>query len=377
MKAMSGDCFLLELLDKKCILIDCGYKSTYEKELKPLLQELHSRGCRISLLVITHMDEDHIGGAMALLEDNGKNDSPKVITIDDIWFNGIFDVCRNCDFLLTHLTDYLSEEDNKKYEFIRGEMLKLIGTGAGYVSASKAEAFELLCRKNHYRLNKDTKNGLVTNGMQLKIGECKVSVVSPDKNEVECFARWIDKNLISFLGKNYKLKKRSFIEYIEKVVIVQGKDTEGSSGSEEISSSSPNIRDWIGTSTLSKMNEANRMSIVMEIEFDGVTMLFTGDSESEDWIERAKSQYNLVKLSHHGTTKPNLKLLECIDFNGAIISTNGTRNHPENDLLARLFMKKINDLYFNYDIRQKESILFCQNKHGFTAHFGEELIEIN
>ncbi len=39
-KALSGDCFLIEPEDKKCILIDCGYKSTYEKELRPVLINL-------------------------------------------------------------------------------------------------------------------------------------------------------------------------------------------------------------------------------------------------------------------------------------------------------------------------------------------------
>ena len=37
MKALSGDCFLIELEDKQSILIECGYKSTYENELKSLL----------------------------------------------------------------------------------------------------------------------------------------------------------------------------------------------------------------------------------------------------------------------------------------------------------------------------------------------------
>lgn len=375
-KAMSGDSFLLEFSDKNCILIDCGYRSTYETELKPLLCELHSKGCRISLLVVTHMDEDHIGGAIALIEDNGNSNDPNIIAIDDIWFNGIFNVCRNFKYILSHVQDCLSEKDSKKYKYIRTKLLKLIGNGSGFISANQAEAFELLCRSNHYRLNEGTKNGLVTNGMQLAVGECKVSVLSPSINEVDCFAKWIDKSLIGCLGKNYKLEKNSFIEYIEKVVIVQGDDEEGSCGSEVISAGKSNFKDWIGTSTLAKMNEANRMSIVMEIEFNGKSMLFAGDSESEDWIDRAKKQYNLVKLSHHGTTQPNLKILECIDFNGAIISTNGKKNHPENDLLARLLRKKIDNIYFNYNIRQKEDIIAYQDECKFTAHFGEALIEV-
>ena len=376
-KALSGDCFLLEFSDGTCILIDCGYRSTYEAELKPLLNELCRKGHRISLFVVTHIDEDHIGGAIALIEDNGESNAPNIIPIDEIWFNGIFDVCQNCKYILSHLVDCLSDKDDKKYRYIQTELLKLIGDGEGVISANQAEAFELLCRSNHYRLNEGAKNGLVTDGMKLRIGECKVSVLSPSTNEVDCFAKWIDKSLIGCLGKNYKLEKSSFIEYIEKLVTVRGKDEEGSCGNEVISAGRSNIQDWIRTSTLAKMNEANRMSIVIEIEFKGKSMLFAADSESEDWIDRANSQYDLVKLSHHGTTQPNLKILECIDFDVAIISTNGKKNHPENDLLARLLMKKINHIYFNYDIRQKENILAYQNECKFTAHFGEGIIEVS
>ena len=129
------------------------------------------------------------------------------------------------------------------------------------------------------------------------------------------------------------------------------------------------IRNWIGTSTLAKMNEANRMSIVLEIEYDGKLLLFTGDSESEDWIERARARYDWVKLSHHGSTQPNLKLLQYIEFKNVLISTNGRKNHPENDILARLFMKKIDKVFFNYNLRQKEQILECQDDYDFVAHF--------
>ena len=31
--ALAGDCFVLEFDNKKCILIDAGYKSTYRDEL--------------------------------------------------------------------------------------------------------------------------------------------------------------------------------------------------------------------------------------------------------------------------------------------------------------------------------------------------------
>ncbi len=375
-KAMSGDSFLIELGDGHCVLVDCGYKSTYEIELKPILLKLHNEGCRVDLLVITHMDEDHIGGAIALIEDNGDSRNPKIIAIDNIWFNGIFDVCRNYDFLCSHLIEKLSETDYRKKEFLLSQFLRLIGDGEDLISAKHAEAFEVLCRTYDYNFNNGSENGLIMAGNKTKIGKWNISVLSPGKNEIDCFAKWINTNLISCIGRDYKLEKDDFVTFIEKMVVATAKDEDGVCGRECISANKTDIKSWIGTSNLAQMNEANRMSIVLEIECNGTSMLFTGDSESEDWIERAKAKYDVIKLSHHGSTKPNIVLLKSIRADKILISTNGKRNHPENDLLARLFEKGIKDVYFNYEIRQKEQILGCQDEYNFVAHFEEDEIRI-
>ena len=93
--AKAGDCFVLEFDNKNCVLIDCGYPSTYKEELKPLLQKLSKAGCRISLMIITHMDEDHISGAVSFIDENGDANNPHVIQVDEIWHNGIFNTVLN------------------------------------------------------------------------------------------------------------------------------------------------------------------------------------------------------------------------------------------------------------------------------------------
>lgn len=100
--AKSGDCILLEFDNRNCILIDCGYTVTYNEELKPLLQELSKKGCKISLMIITHTDEDHISGAISFIEDNGNAENPKVIQIDEIWHNGIFNTVMNSEIFREH-----------------------------------------------------------------------------------------------------------------------------------------------------------------------------------------------------------------------------------------------------------------------------------
>ena len=64
--AGAGDCILLEVEKENYrILIDGGYAETYNRYLKQRLQVLATQGKRINLLVITHIDSDHIGGILA------------------------------------------------------------------------------------------------------------------------------------------------------------------------------------------------------------------------------------------------------------------------------------------------------------------------
>lgn|GEM_PF-7117431 len=79
--ALGGDCTLLEFDNRECILIDCGYKSTYNQELKSLLLELNKRDYKIKLFIVSHIDADHIQGAIELLKDNGEFNNPQVILL--------------------------------------------------------------------------------------------------------------------------------------------------------------------------------------------------------------------------------------------------------------------------------------------------------
>lgn len=210
MKALSGDCFLIELEDKQSILIDCGYKSTYENELKSLLVKLREEGGRISLFVVTHMDEDHIGGAITFLEENGYRENAQIIDIDNIWFNGLFEICCNEKVVLGHLREQLEKKVDEKNQYIQTQLEKLISCGDGFISAKHAQNFEIVCKEYHYNLNRGLGNGLIQEGQELQIGDCKIKVLSPGKERINNFAKWIDKNLIDCLGDNYQLKKNRF-----------------------------------------------------------------------------------------------------------------------------------------------------------------------
>jgi beta-lactamase superfamily II metal-dependent hydrolase len=80
-----GDCLWIEYGDAsnpRRILIDCGPTKGYES-LKRHVATLPADRRRLELFVITHIDADHIEGAVKLLDTN----DPK-LEYADLWFNG-------------------------------------------------------------------------------------------------------------------------------------------------------------------------------------------------------------------------------------------------------------------------------------------------
>lgn len=83
--ADQGDCLWLEYGDPQRphrILIDGGTPATYAR-LAARISRLPPGDRRFELMIVSHIDSDHIGGAVKLLEE-----PPEGLVIDDVWFNG-------------------------------------------------------------------------------------------------------------------------------------------------------------------------------------------------------------------------------------------------------------------------------------------------
>lgn len=91
LNAAHGDCLWIEYGDPaqpRRILIDTGPAATYTASLADKVQAVvDTEGqCVFELFVITHIDDDHIGGSLRFLDEL----SFETVTIRDIWFNGYF-----------------------------------------------------------------------------------------------------------------------------------------------------------------------------------------------------------------------------------------------------------------------------------------------
>ena len=103
--ARQGDCIWIEYGDPQKpsrLLVDGGTAGTY-KAIRKRLKGLKADERHFELLIVTHIDIDHINGILKLLGD------PKVkVSFDDIWFNG---------------WRHLPESEIEEFGPVEGEML--------------------------------------------------------------------------------------------------------------------------------------------------------------------------------------------------------------------------------------------------------------
>lgn len=96
--AFNGDSILITFMDnenqERNILIDGGTPKTYDflvnsrgktkiEDLKTVLKKISKKGSKIDLLILTHIDEDHIGGLLRWFS----LDKLAPDLIGKIWFN--------------------------------------------------------------------------------------------------------------------------------------------------------------------------------------------------------------------------------------------------------------------------------------------------
>jgi len=185
--AKYGDCFLISAGDKvkKHILIDCGFIETYEKFLKKDLFEIAQRKEKIDLMVVTHIDADHISGAIKFLEDNNRQ---KFIDIDEIWFNAYrhLQIPKKNDVKLQDSDAAILEREialGKSY-FKR---INEIGISKNEISFKQGSTLGALLLEGNYNWNSMfAGEAVMTKGTQLiNIAGFKINILSPNEDKLK------------------------------------------------------------------------------------------------------------------------------------------------------------------------------------------------
>jgi hypothetical protein len=296
--ALYGDCLWIEYGQTEerihRVLIDGGLKGTFEHIQRKVLQIDGPR--TFDLLVVTHVDEDHIAGAVRLL---GALRTLGV-EFDDIWFNG-----------RAHLEGSQVSLDalgSKQGEFLGALIAK---QAAAWNTAFKGGPIEVPPRGEL--------------PVRKLAGGMKLTLLSPGRTQLEDMIKVWDA----------ELRAKKDVDWTDVDAVMDALDG---------SQLGPPVDALVESKP--DDSEANGTSIALLAEFAGRTVLLGADafapvlSESIDRLPHGaqKLQVDLFKVPHHGSGgNLTVELLERLDCGHYLVSTNGTKyGHPYREAMARI-----------------------------------------
>ena len=316
LKAEHGDAIHISYKDSndscRNILIDGGIGRTYrgnvggrpkDGQLKILVDNIKEKDEKIDLLIITHWDDDHLGGILKWFESD--NDAKDMI--GNIWFNaGVL------------INEYFqSNQENPNCNKLNIFNSPQTSTGQGITFEKVISESGIWNRQ------------LVKAGDTVEKDGIKFIILSPTDSKL--------KKLLKLWEKKYDPK-------------TSGRTNDYDKRFEELLSN---------TFEEDKATH-NGSSIAFILEVNNKKMLFLGDSHPSVICESLREQYcheeiplkiDMVKVSHHGS-KGNTSedLLDIIDCDKFVISVNGKHHAlPHKETLAKIVNKKHGcKLYFNY-----------------------------
>ena len=334
--ANSGDCILIHFIKKNFrILIDGGYICTYDQYLKPYLKKIGKEGARLNLIIATHIDRDHINGIKKLLEENGDYNNPKIIKIEEIWFNGFQNLPIKKESPDTEIPklerDYLYN--------MAGNNLESITNGSENVSYRDGNCLADLIVRNGYIWNKPFQRAVSADDRSYVDYEgISINILNPCMRDLERLAqKWISE--LERKSKKIVISENHLFENAFEGCF--NYDYEFVSHVENVSFHSEDIIDWHKEADqeedYSDGSVQNLSSIAVMIKYDDITLLFPGDCPMIKLKERIPLKITAVELSHHGSGKSNdISFIRNTEVSYYLLSTDGKKGHPSKRIIGNI-----------------------------------------
>jgi hypothetical protein len=310
-RAKYGDSILLHFGPKKdpqLVIIDGGPPGVWKDALQPRLDQLRKeRGLNdanpldIALLMVSHLDADHISGVidlMKLLNQKRVDEEAPPYDVRRAWVNTFED---------------LTGEKAGGASFGAAEAAALAASPLGGALAQTKSGIELASVGQGREL-RDLINAMTLKGNQplnglatidskknpANIEGLKLTVVAPSQKNIDALQADWEKNVKTLLKKK---KTAEVADYVDKSVY-------------------------------------NLSSIVVLAEIDGKRILLTGDGRGDHTLEglkakklldaKGKIEVDVLKLPHHGSERDvEIGYFQAIHAKHYVISANGKFDNPD------------------------------------------------
>ena len=329
LEAGYGDSILISTDDGTNILIDGGLVPTY-KVIKKRVNKLKKKN-ELDLVVLTHIDNDHICGLISLIREKNK------IKINKLWFNS------------ANLK--VSKESSEK-------------------AGGQAIYFEKLIKDNNISYSNDIY--LEHNSKSYNINEIELNLLSPMLEDVEELNKnWVDKDATDCSGRKKEKKAQLTIDTRKMEEVEHDFSMELHNGMTQ-------------NNTLE-----NESSIAFILKYQEKKFLFLADANIDIINQNLKRlgysknnplKIEFVKLSHHGSQNNiNHEFLELVDTEKYMTLTNGKKfKHPSKETLSLIIMKHYHAkkplfLYFNYKDFFKKKFMDGENRLKVMLWIGNKI----
>ena len=333
------------------VLIDAGLGVTYRDHIRGRLLEMAREGADLRAFVITHIDADHIDGALELIEENGHSSTPKIIPIRDVWHNSY----RHLSFTGRAPT---SDEVAK----VLAQVPALLPGKDQDISARQGSTLAARLAKYNYPWNAAFGGAAVVAGSEfstIDLGEgLRLTLLSPTSQQLQRLARLWRKELVAMGLPRDVLDSGAFESAFEDIMRVESEREETEDDETPISETSL-IRAPDPATFSEDRSVTNASSIAFLLEYRARSALFLGDalpSVIESQLRKLWSgdrrHVDVIKISHHGSKRSTSPaLMNCLRASTALVSTDGSKHgHP--DLEALLWIAASQPeitLRFNYE----------------------------
>jgi len=335
--ARYGDCLWIEYGDEGHpyrVLIDGGAPGVYKRALKPRIQKVPDNERNFELLVVTHVDYDHIRGIIELALDEKTPYAAK-----DVWFNG---------------WRHLPSDDPSLLAGKHGEQLTdlLLSNGDNWNQTGfDGKAVVVPDDAPHPQIPLD--------------GGAVLTLLAPTVLTLRDLRKDWRKSTedINITPEELEEKRKE-----GKFKLLGKKKT-------------PDVPSLLAAEFEEDDSAANGSSIAFLLEYGQLRLLFAGDAHPSTLVETigrlgdGRLKIGACKLPHHGSRgSVSTDLIKALDCPAYIFSSNGDQfEHPHPEAVARVIAHggEEPELIFNY--RTDETKIWddegLRKRHGYRVSY--------
>jgi beta-lactamase superfamily II metal-dependent hydrolase len=305
-QAEEGDCLILEHGTPQCprfLLIDGGPDTIYDAHLRPVLQGIREAGHNLELVVLSHVDDDHVNGLLdmvAELQQQRDSGVPETMPVGELWHNTFSQtVGGDVETRFRSLVEgavvarSVAGRSARAGRSIRqGDELTRFAVGLQIPINPGFPPQHLIC--------------LDDQPDPLRLGDLTLRVVGPTRSNLERLRRkWL-----------------KWLEQNEKPILSRDPN-EAAAAVRKADNSVPNLS-----------------SIMLLAEADGTKVLLTGDGRGDHLLDglaqaglldpEGRLHVDVLKVPHHGSSRnANRVFFQTVTADTYVVSANGKHDNPD------------------------------------------------